>query len=97
MKISVNTLRKATPNDVKYIIFQRVNTAGVPLTSQEMRHALNQGPAACFIKQMAELDSFVQATSHSVSSKRMEDRDLQTDSLHSILVMMNIMVSWIIF
>lgn len=75
LKISVNTLRKATPNDVKYIIFQRVNTAGVPLTSQEMRHALNQGPAACFIKQMAELNSFVQATSHSVSSKRMEDRD----------------------
>lgn len=75
LKISVNTLRKTTPNEVKYIIFQRVNTAGVPLTSQEMRHALNQGPAARFIKQLAELESFVQATNHSVPSKRMQDRD----------------------
>lgn len=75
LKISVNTLRKTTPNDVKYIIFQRVNTAGVPLTPQEMRHALNQGPAAHFIKQLAELGSFVQATNHSVPSKRMQDRD----------------------
>lgn len=75
LKISVNTLRKTTPNDVKYIIFQRVNTAGVPLTPQEMRHALNQGHAARFIKQLAELDSFVQATDHSVPSKRMQDRD----------------------
>ena len=75
LKISVNTLRKTTPNEVKYIIFQRVHPAGVPLTSQEMSHALNQGPAACFIKQLAELDSFVQATNHSVPFKRMQDRD----------------------
>ena len=75
LKISVNTLRKTTPNEVKYIIFQRVNTAGVPLTSQEMRHALNQGPAAHFVKQLAEMDSFVQATNHSVPSQRMQDRD----------------------
>ncbi len=75
LKISVNTLRKTTPNEVKYIIFQRVNTAGVPLTPQEMRHALNQGPAARFIKQLAELDSFVRATGHGVPSKRMQDRD----------------------
>lgn len=75
LKISVNTLRKITPNEVKYIIFQRVNTAGVPLTSQEMRHALNQGPAARFIKQLAELDSFILATNNSVPSKRMQDRD----------------------
>lgn len=51
----MNTLRKGTPLDVKYIIFQRVNTAGVPLTPQEMRHALNQGPAAIFIKELADM------------------------------------------
>ena len=42
LKITMNILRKTTPNDVKFIIFQRVNTAGEPLTQQEMRHALNQ-------------------------------------------------------
>ena len=75
LKITMNTLRKGTPNDVKFIIFQRVNTAGEPLTPQEMRHALNQGEAAKFIKQMAELDSFKIATNNSVKSKRMQDRD----------------------
>lgn len=75
LKITMNTLRKGTPLDVKYIIFQRVNTAGVPLTPQEMRHALNQGPAAIFIKELADMDSFKKATNYSVESKRMQDRD----------------------
>lgn len=75
LKITMNVLRKTTPNDVKFIIFQRVNTAGEPLTQQEMRHALNQGDAASFIKELAEMDSFIKATKHSVKTKRMEDRD----------------------
>lgn len=75
LKITMNTLRKGTPLDVKYIIFQRVNTAGEPLTSQEMRHALNQGPAAIFIKKLADMESFKKATNYSVKSKRMQDRD----------------------
>ena len=75
LKITMNTLRKGTPLDVKYIIFQRVNTAGVPLTPQEMRHALNQGPAAIFIKELASMESFKKATNYSVKSKRMLDRD----------------------
>ena len=53
----------------------RVNTAGVPLTPQEMRHALNQGPAAIFIKELADMESFKKATNYSVESKRMQDRD----------------------
>lgn len=75
LKITMNTLRKGTPLDVKYIIFQRVNTAGVPLTPQEMRYALNQGPAAIFIKELADMESFKKATNYSVESKRMQDRD----------------------
>lgn len=75
LKITMNTLRKGTPLDVKYIIFQRVNTAGIPLTPQEMRHALNQGPAAIFIKELADMESFKKATNYSVESKRMQDRD----------------------
>lgn len=75
LKITINTLRKSTPNEVKFVIFQRVNTAGEPLKPQEMRHALNQGPAAMLIKKMAEMESFKRATNHSVPSKRMQDRD----------------------
>lgn len=75
LKITMNTLRKSTPIEVKYIIFQRVNTAGEPLTPQEMRHALNQGPAAIFVKELAEMQSFKLATNHSIAPKRMQDRD----------------------
>lgn len=75
LKITMNTLRKTTPNEVKFVIFQRVNTAGEPLTPQEMRHALNQGPAADFIKEIADLESFKKATNYKVDTKRMQDRD----------------------
>lgn len=75
LKITTNTLRKNTPSKVKYIIFQRVNTAGEPLVPQEMRHALNQGEAARFIKELAENDAFKRATNNRVKSKRMQDRD----------------------
>ena len=75
LKITMNTLRKGTPLDVKYIIFQRVNTAGEPLTPQEMRHALNQGIAASFIKELSEMESFKKATNYSLKKNRMQDRD----------------------
>ena len=75
LKITMNTLRKGTPLDVNYLFFPRVNTAGEPLTPQEMRHALNQGPAAEFIKELANMESFKKATNYSVKSKRMQDRD----------------------
>ncbi len=75
LKITVNTLKRSTPIDVKYIIFQRVNTAGVPLEPQEMRNALNQGVAAVFVKELAEMESFKMATNYSVPTRRMQDRD----------------------
>ena len=75
LKITINTLRKSTPPKVKYILFQRVNTSGVPLVPQEMRHALNQGIAAHFIKQLSKEEAFRRATCYSIHSKRMEDCD----------------------
>ena len=40
LKVTLHTLRKNTPQRVKLVLFQRIHTAGVPLTSQEMRNAL---------------------------------------------------------
>lgn len=74
-KITINTIKKGTPPLVKYIIFQRVNTAGVPLTDQEMRHALNQGIPSTFIKEMAEIEAFKEATQYKIQTQRMQDRD----------------------
>jgi hypothetical protein len=57
------------------VIFQRVNTAGVPLTAQEMRNALYQKKATDLLKRMTKLDSFSKATGGKIPSKRMTDCD----------------------
>lgn len=75
LKITLNTLRKNTPKRVKLVIFQRVNTAGVPLTPQEMRNALYQKKATELLKRMVKLDSFSKATGGKIPSKRMTDCD----------------------
>lgn len=75
LKVTLNTLRKNTPQRVKLVIFQRVNTAGVPLTPQEMRNALYQKKATDLLKRMVKLDSFRKATGGKIPSKRMTDCD----------------------
>lgn len=75
LKITLNTLRKNTPQRVKLVIFQRVNTAGVPLTPQEMRNALYQKKATDLLRSMVALDSFKDATGGKIPSKRMTDCD----------------------
>lgn len=75
LKVTLNTLRKSTPAKVKFVIFQRVNTAGVPLTQQEMRNALYQKKATDLLRRMAALDSFKEATGGKISTTRMTDCD----------------------
>ncbi|MBF0564778.1 MAG: DUF262 domain-containing protein [Nitrospirae bacterium] len=74
-KIIYYVIEKQSPPDVKFIIFKRVNTGGLVLTPQEMRHSLNQGIPSNFVKELAEVEEFKQATCNKIPSKRMEDRD----------------------
>ena len=75
LKVTLNTLRKNTPQRVKLVLFQRIHTAGVPLTPQEMRNALYQKKATDLLRRMAKLDSFSNATGGKIPSKRMTDCD----------------------
>jgi len=74
-KINFYVIEKETPKEAKFLIFKRVNTGGFVLTPQEMRHALNQGVPAEFIKELSRLDSFKRATNYKIPSKRQQDRD----------------------
>jgi hypothetical protein len=66
------------PDHVRLDIFERVNS-GVPLTRQQMRNALYNGPATQLLRELAQSKEFLQATGKSLSSpkrqKEMSDRE----------------------
>lgn len=74
-QVAVYLIEKGTPPEVKFNVFKRINTGGLPLSPQEIRHALNQGPATIFLKELAEESAFLKATSYSIKDDRMADRE----------------------
>ena len=66
----------STPEKVQRNIFKRLNTGGLPLTAQEIRHALYYGPAAELLQELVELEEFKAATAGSVNDSRMAGREL---------------------
>jgi hypothetical protein len=76
--LTIYVVEKGTPDEVKFNIFKRINTGGLILTPQEIRHALNQGIPATFVAELANIDVFKKATCEIIKSDRMEDRDFVT-------------------
>jgi len=70
-QVTVYLIEKDTPPEVKFNIFKRINTGGLPLSSQEIRHALNQGAATRMLKKLAETGVFKQATANGIRDHRM--------------------------
>ncbi len=74
-QITVYLIEKGTPDKVKFNIFKRINTGGLPLSSQEIRHALNQGEATKLLAQLADSDVFKKAVDYGIRDDRMADRE----------------------
>lgn len=74
-QVTVNLIEEGTPPRVKFDIFRRINTGGLPLSAQEIRHALNQGKAAELLTELASSGEFKQATDNGIRGTRMDDRE----------------------
>ncbi len=75
-QVTVYLIDKGTPPEVKYNIFKRINTGGLPMSPQEIRHALNPGQGNQFIKKLANLREFKRVVPLSDSRiMRMDDRE----------------------
>lgn len=68
-------INPGAPTNLKYNIFKRINTGGLHLEAQEIRHALFQGFATTYLKELANSDTFKRTTGYSIPTERMLDRE----------------------
>lgn len=62
---------------VKYDIFERLNTGALKLESQELRNAIYRGPFKTLIKELSQDTNFISSCNLSESKKKkMEDQEL---------------------
>jgi hypothetical protein len=65
-----------SPQAVQRNIFKRLNTGGLPLTDQEIRHALYHGPVTELLKELVASREFQNAVDHRVNDSRMAAQEL---------------------
>lgn len=74
-QVTIYLIEKGSPTDVKFNIFKRINTEGLPLSEQEIRHALYQGKATNLLDELANSLEFKDATDKGIKDDRMADRE----------------------
>lgn len=86
-QIVAHVIEPQTPDEVKFDIFNRVNTGGSPLEAQEIRHCMSKDVSRRLLISMVERPSFDRATAFTFWTKgpdgtrirhnrRMADREL---------------------
>ena len=65
-----------SPPEIQRNIFKRLNTGGMPLTDQEIRHALYFGPITRLLEELVDTNDFQLAVANSVKDSRMAAQEL---------------------
>jgi hypothetical protein len=73
-QLTLYILDSKAPDRAKLDIFERVN-GGEPLTRQQMRNCLYNGPATIWLREAARSEVFLEATGNSLDSRKMRDRE----------------------
>ncbi len=73
-QLTLYILDKSAPEAARLDIFDRVNS-GIPLSRQQMRNALYNGPATRWLTDQAKSESFLSATGGSLAQETMRDRE----------------------
>lgn len=68
--------RIADENDIRMVLFERLNTGGVRLNAQELRNALYQGPFNSLILELSALPEFRRAWDIPIDSESAADHSL---------------------
>jgi hypothetical protein len=75
-QLTLYSIDNKVPEEARLDIFERVNS-GVPLTRQQMRHALYSGPATQWLKEQAQQEHFLKIVNLKDSDKKeMRDREI---------------------
>lgn len=75
-ELSFIVINPETPEKVKRNIFKRINTGGMRLSNQEIRHALYQGRASDLLKTLVEDSVYGIVINNTVKDNRMAGREL---------------------
>jgi len=75
-KIRTITFRKESDSDLKFEIFERLNTGSVALNDQELRNCIYRGPYNKLLKELSQDYEFMKAIGITKPAKRMQDIEL---------------------
>jgi 5-methylcytosine-specific restriction endonuclease McrA len=74
--IRVIEFKKESDEDVRFEVFERLNTGSVKLNDQELRNCVYRGPLNDLIKELAENPEFLKMLGREEPHPRMKDREL---------------------
>ena len=75
-QLAVNVLDSKCNELVKFDVFRRVNTGGVPLNAQEIRNIMATSEVRDLLKNMSRSEEFIKATRGKIKDIRMDAQEL---------------------